>query len=43
MAVYYLTDPVVNADPRSRALFVPYKDQAKDPRIVELIEKRSSY
>jgi len=43
MAVYYLTDPEAGADPRSRAYFVPYKDQANDPQIVEMIKKRSSY
>jgi hypothetical protein len=43
MAVYYLTDPEENADPRNRAIFVPYKDQANDPEIVEMIKQRSSY
>jgi hypothetical protein len=41
MAIYYLTDPAVNASPRGRALFIPHKDQKNDPAIAELIEKRS--
>jgi Rps23 Pro-64 3,4-dihydroxylase Tpa1-like proline 4-hydroxylase len=41
MAIYYLTDPPAAADPRPRALFVPYKEQANDPEILELIKRRS--
>ena len=41
MAVYYVTEPEENANPRGKALFVPYKEQAQDPAIIELIEKRS--
>jgi hypothetical protein len=41
MAVYYLTQPAVNADPRRRALFVPHGDQAHDPEVLELIKKRT--
>jgi Rps23 Pro-64 3,4-dihydroxylase Tpa1-like proline 4-hydroxylase len=41
IATYYVTEPEPNADPRGKALFVPYKDQAQDPDILELIKKRS--
>ena len=41
-AVYYLTDPAENADPRAKALFVPHKEQAEDPEVIELIRKRSN-
>lgn len=42
MAVYYLTDPAQDADPRGKALFVPHKDQANDPAILDLIKQRSN-
>jgi Rps23 Pro-64 3,4-dihydroxylase Tpa1-like proline 4-hydroxylase len=42
MAVYYVTEPQEQADPRSRALFVPHGEQANDPEILELIKLRSS-
>jgi len=41
MAIYYLTDPAPNADPRGRALFVPREDQKDNVEIQELIKKRS--
>lgn len=41
LATYYLTEPSQNADPRPRALYAPYKDQANDPEILDLIERRS--
>ena len=41
LAVYYVTTPSHDADPRGKALFVPYGEQAKDSEILELIEKRS--
>lgn len=42
LAVYYLCEPRPGADTRGRALFVPYKEQANDPAVLELIKKRSS-
>jgi len=42
MAVYYLTVPGHNVDPRGRALFAPYKNQANDPEVLELIRQRSN-
>lgn len=42
MAVYYLTDPAVDVDPRGKALFAPHKDQANDPAVLELIKQRSN-
>jgi hypothetical protein len=41
LAVYYVTDPPQDADPRGKALFVPYGEQANDPAVLELIKKRS--
>jgi hypothetical protein len=41
LAVYYVTEPDPDAPARGKALFVPYKEQADDPAILELIEKRS--
>ena len=41
MAVYYVTEPAENANPRGKALFVPHGEQVNDPTILELIEKRS--
>jgi hypothetical protein len=42
IAVYYLTDPAQDADPRGKALFAPHKDQANDPAVLELIKQRSN-
>jgi len=42
MAVYYLTDPNTDADPRGKALFAPHKEQANDPAVLELIKQRSN-
>jgi len=41
IAVYYLCEPKSNAVRRSRALFAPYGDQAKDKQILELIDRRA--
>jgi 2OG-Fe(II) oxygenase superfamily len=41
-AVYYVADPVANADPREKVLFAPYGEQTNDPEIMELIRKRSN-
>jgi len=41
LAVYYVTEPAPGANTRGKALFVPYGEQANDPAILELIEKRS--
>tara|TARA_R110000851_G_scaffold309984_1_gene469599 strand:+ start:4691 stop:5473 length:783 start_codon:yes stop_codon:yes gene_type:complete len=41
IAVYYLTEPVGEVDPRSRALFTPTEEQMGDSEIEELIAKRS--
>jgi hypothetical protein len=40
-AVYYLTDPPLNADQRDRALFAPRADQENDTNILELIKIRA--
>ena len=40
LAMYYLTDPDVTATDRPRAKFAPYGEQAEDPEILRLIEKR---
>ena len=42
MAIYYLTDASVDADPRPRALFVPYGEQKTDTSVLEFIKKRSN-
>jgi Rps23 Pro-64 3,4-dihydroxylase Tpa1-like proline 4-hydroxylase len=42
IAVYYLTDPIVNCEQRGKALFAPYKEQMDDPEILDLIQKRSN-
>ena len=39
--MYYLTDPPINVDPRSRALFAPTEQQKDDVEIRELIARRS--
>jgi S-formylglutathione hydrolase FrmB len=41
LAVYYVTEPSAGADTRGKALFVPHGEQANDPAIMELIQKRS--
>lgn len=41
LAVYYLCRPRQAASDRGRALFAPHGDQANDPKVLELIEKRS--
>ena len=41
MAVYYVTEPVLGADPRGKALFAPHGEQSQDPEVMELIKKRS--
>jgi hypothetical protein len=41
MALYYLIDPPVGISDRSRALFVPSKEQENDQDVLALIERRS--
>jgi hypothetical protein len=41
LAVYYLCSPRDAAEDRGKALFAPYKEQANDPKVLSLIEKRS--
>ena len=41
MAVYYVTTPAPDANPRGKALFVPHGEQANNPDIIELIKQRS--
>lgn len=41
LAVYYVTPVEANVEKRTRALFVPYKDQTNDPSIEEFCKKRS--
>lgn len=40
LAIYYLTDPDVNANPRARALFAPSKEQEDDETVLKFIEER---
>jgi len=40
IAVYYLTDPQEDVDPRPRALYAPSKEQENNPEILKLIEER---
>jgi len=42
IAVYYLTDPSPDVEQRGKALFAPYGDQENDPKILELIKRRSN-
>ena len=42
IAVYYLTTPPENTDPRGKALFAPTEEQKKDAAVLDLIRKRSS-
>jgi hypothetical protein len=41
LAVYYLCEPGSTAVQRSRALFAPYKEQANDKHVLDLIDRRS--
>jgi len=41
IAMYYLTDPVVEVDKRKRALYAPLKSQQNDVEILTLINKRA--
>lgn len=42
LAVYYLCHPRRGADERGKALFAPYKEQANDPQVLDLIKRRSN-
>ena len=42
MAVYYVTTPSHNTDPRGKALFAPTLEQSNNIDILELIQKRSN-
>jgi len=42
LAVYYLKQPPVGVDERSRALFAPTEEQKNDESIIELIKNRSN-
>jgi Rps23 Pro-64 3,4-dihydroxylase Tpa1-like proline 4-hydroxylase len=42
LAVYYLTDPPSDVDPRSRALYAPYDKQKEDFTVLDFIKKRAS-
>ncbi|MDA9164408.1 2OG-Fe(II) oxygenase [Alphaproteobacteria bacterium] len=42
LAVYYLTEPPIEADDRGKALFAPTAEQQHDDEVLELIKKRSS-
>ena len=41
LAVYYVTPPDINTDPRGKALFAPHGDQKNDTQVLDLIKKRS--
>ncbi len=41
IALYYLTDPPIDADRRGRALFAPTNDQKDNEEVLELIKRRS--
>ena len=41
LAIYYLTDPPLNADTRERALFAPRDDQKENESVKKLIQKRA--
>jgi Rps23 Pro-64 3,4-dihydroxylase Tpa1-like proline 4-hydroxylase len=41
LAIYYLTQPEEDTDPRMKALFAPYKDQVNDPEVLALIKRRA--
>lgn len=40
LAIYYLIEPDVNADPRPRALFAPSEEQKNDKTVLEFIKER---
>lgn len=42
IALYYLIPSSKEAEQRGRSLFAPYKEQANDPKVLELIKKRAS-
>ena len=42
IALYYLSNPALNTDPRSKALFYPVGDQIDDPEIKALIKARAN-
>ena len=42
LAVYYLCEPGPETEDRGKALFAPYKEQANDPEVLALIDKRAS-
>jgi Rps23 Pro-64 3,4-dihydroxylase Tpa1-like proline 4-hydroxylase len=42
LAIYYVSPPRASSETHDRALFAPHKEQANDPKILELIKKRSS-
>jgi hypothetical protein len=41
LAMYYLTDPPANTEPRMRALFAPSESQKHDTEVQDLIQRRS--
>jgi Rps23 Pro-64 3,4-dihydroxylase Tpa1-like proline 4-hydroxylase len=41
LAMYYMTNPSVNVDPRQRALFAPTKNQKNDIEVKKFIEERT--
>lgn len=41
LAIYYLTEPSVDANPRAKALFAPYEEQSNQPEILDFIKQRS--
>ena len=42
LAIYYLTEPTQEADPRQKALYAPYKEQKDNPEILKMIKERAS-
>jgi hypothetical protein len=40
--IYYIAEARAEAEPHDRAYFAPYGDQVNDPKVLELIKKRSS-
>jgi len=41
LAIYYVSNPEPDANPRPRALFAPYGNQHKDPKVLDLIKRRA--
>jgi Rps23 Pro-64 3,4-dihydroxylase Tpa1-like proline 4-hydroxylase len=41
LAMYYLINPLLNADTRDRALFAPTEDQKNNSEVLDLIQRRS--